>query len=98
MKINADLGVKLSTQTSTFELLNKTNHNICFCHDSESVFLQRKFLFGDWFRLFFHQRKNADKNTPEAKTNNFRWFPFAEVLYEATEQYKFYAGIDGGVK
>jgi predicted glycosyltransferase len=46
----------------------------------------------------FVNSKIWDKNTPEAKTNNFRWFPFAEVLFEATEQYKFYAGIDGGVQ
>jgi hypothetical protein len=45
----------------------------------------------------FVNSKISDKNTPEAKTNNFRWFPFASA-FEATEQYKFYAGIDGGVQ
>ena len=99
MKINADLGVKLSTQTSSFELLTKNESQyLLFAMTPKVSFYKGNSYLAIGSDFSFINGKNADKNTTEAKTNNFRWFPFAEVLYEATEQYKFYAGIDGGVK
>ena len=98
-KINADLGVKLSTQKSTFELLNQnqSQYLVTSLKPKISFYKGNSYLaIGSDFS--FVNSKISDKNTEEAKTNNFRWFPFAEVLYEATEQYKFYAGIDGGVQ
>ena len=64
----------------------------------KSVFLQRKFLFGDWFRLFSFINGKMQIKTHQKQNQQFQMVSFAEVLYEATEQYKFYAGIDGGVK
>lgn len=98
-KINADLGVKLSTQKSTFDLLNQnqSQYLVTSLKPKISFYKGNSYLaIGSDFS--FVNAKISDKNTAEAKTNNFRWFPFAEVLYEATEQYKFYAGIDGGVQ
>ena len=98
-KINADLGVKLSTQKSTFDLLNQnqSQYLVTSVKPKISFYKGNSYLaIGSDFS--FVSSKISDKNTAEAKTNNFRWFPFAEVLYEATEQYKFYAGIDGGVQ
>ena len=98
-KINADLGVKLSTQKSTFDLLNQnqSQYLVTSLKPKISFYKGNSYLaIGSDFS--FVNSKISDKNTAEAKINNFRWFPFAEVLYEATEQYKFYAGIDGGVQ
>lgn len=98
-KINADLGVKLSTQKSTFDLLNQnqSQYLVTSLKPKISFYKGNSYLaIGSDFS--FVNAKISDKNTAETKTNNFRWFPFAEVLYEATEQYKFYAGIDGGVQ
>ena len=98
-KINADLGVKLSTQKSTFDLLNQnqSQYLVTSLKPKISFYKGNSYLaIGSDFS--FVSSKISDKNTAETKTNNFRWFPFAEVLYEATEQYKFYAGIDGGVQ
>ena len=98
-KINADLGVKLSTQKSTFDLLNQnqSQYLVTSLKPKISFYKGNSYLaIGSDFS--FVNAKISDKNTAEAKINNFRWFPFAEVLYEATEQYKFYAGIDGGVQ
>lgn len=98
-KINADLGVKLSTQKSTFELLNQNQSQYLVTSLKPKIsFYKGNFYLAIGSDFSFVNVKLSDKNTEEAKTNNFRWFPFAEVLYEATEQYKFYAGIDGGVQ
>ncbi len=98
-KINADLGVKLSTQKSTFDLLNQnqSQYLVTSLKPKISFYKGNSYLsIGSDFS--FVNSKISDKNKEETKENNFRWFPFAEVLYEATEQYKFYAGIDGGVQ
>lgn len=99
MKINADLGVNLSTQDSKFSLLNENQSNFLLTSLKPKIsFYKGNSYLAIGSDFSFVNAKISDKNTAEAKTNNFRWFPFAEVLYEATEQYKFYAGIDGGVQ
>lgn len=99
MKINADLGVNLSTQDSKFSLLNKNQSNFLLTSLKPKIsFYKGNSYLAIGSDFSFVNAKISDKNTAETKTNNFRWFPFAEVLFEATEQYKFYAGIDGGVQ
>lgn len=99
MKINTDLGVKLSTQNTKFSLLsaNQSNFLLTSLNPKVSFYKGNSYLaIGSDFS--FINSKISDKNTPEAKANEFRWFPFAEVLVEATEQYKFYAGVNGGIQ
>ncbi len=99
MKINADLGVNLSTQDSKFSLLNENQSNFLLTSLKPKIsFYKGNSYLAIGSDFSFVNAKIWDKNTPEAKTNDFKWFPFAEVLFEATEQYKFYAGIDGGVQ
>ena len=61
------------------------------------------FYKGDSYLLIgsnfsFLNSKNSNNITEESKNNKFYWFPKAEVLVAAADEFKFYGGIDGGLK
>lgn len=99
MKINTDLGVNLSTQKSKFSLLNENQAQFLLTSLKPKVsFYKGNSYLAIGSDFSFVNSRIWDKNTPDVKMSDFRWFPFAEVLVEATEQYKFYAGVDGGIR
>ena len=95
---NADLGVDLETVNSKFELLNQNNSNqLNFTLAPKVTFYKGEsyLLIGSDFS-FLHS-KLSDINA-ENKGSKFYWFPRAEVLVAAADEFKFYGGIDGGLK
>jgi len=95
---NADLGIDLETVNSKFELLNQNNSNqLNFTLSPKVTFYKGEsyLLIGSDFT--FLNSKLSDF-TGENKGSKFYWFPRAEVLVAAADEFKFYGGIDGGLK
>jgi len=95
---NADLGIDLETVNSKFELLNQNNSNqLNFTLSPKITFYKGEsyLLIGSDFS--FLNSKLSDF-TGENKGSKFYWFPRAEVLVAAADEFKFYGGIDGGLK
>lgn len=96
---NGDLGLSLGTVNSKFDILSKNTNNQFNFNLSPKV----TFYKGDSYLLIgsdfsFLNSKNSNNVTEESKNNKFYWFPKAEVLVAATDEFKFYGGIDGGLK
>lgn len=95
---NGDLGINLETVNSKFDILNKsTNNQFNFTLSPKVTFYK-----GDSYLLIgsdfsFLNSKNSNIGG-DAKNNKFYWFPKAEVLFAAADEFKFYGGIDGGLK
>jgi len=95
---NGDLGIDLETVNSKFELLNQNNSNqLNFTLSPKVTFYKGEsyLLIGSDFS--FLNSKLSDF-TGENKGSKFYWFPRAEVLVAAADEFKFYGGIDGGLK
>lgn len=98
--MNADLGIGLETLRTEFSLLNENYSNYMNAELSPKL----KFFKGESYLMIgsgfsFLNSKFNDKNLAEEGTfNKTYWFPKAEVLFAANDQFKFYAGIDGGLK
>ena len=96
---NGDLGINLETVNSKFDILNKnTNNQFNFTLSPKVTFCK-----GDSYLLIgsdfsFLNSKNSSNLTDESKNSKFYWFPKAEVLVAAADEFKFYGGIDGGLK
>ena len=95
---NGDLGINLETVNSKFDILNKsTNNQFNFTLSPKVTFYK-----GDSYLLIgsdfsFLNSKNSNIGG-DSKNNKFYWFPRAEVLVAAADEFKFYGGIDGGLK
>lgn len=95
---NADLGIDLETVNSKFELLNQNNSNqLNFTLSPKVTFYKGEsyLLIGSDFS--FLNSKLSDF-IGENNGSKFYWFPRAEVLVAAADEFKFYGGIDGGLK
>ncbi|SIT95592.1 TonB dependent receptor [Epilithonimonas bovis DSM 19482] len=95
---NGDLGINLETVNSKFNILNKsTNNQFNFTLSPKVTFYKGDsyFLIGSDFS--FLNSKNTSIGG-DSKNNKFYWFPRAEVLVAAADEFKFYGGIDGGLK
>lgn len=96
---NGDLGINMETVNSKFDILNKnTNNQFNFTLSPKVTFYKGDsyFLIGSDFS--FLNSKNSSNVTEESKNNKFYWFPRAEVLVAAADEFKFYGGVDGGLK
>ncbi|WP_312761290.1 TonB-dependent receptor [Epilithonimonas sp.] len=96
---NGDLGINLEIVNSKFDILNQnTNNQFNFTLSPKVTFYK-----GDSYLLIgsdfsFLNSKNSSDVAEESKNNKFYWFPKAEVLVAAADEFKFYGGIDGGLK
>jgi hypothetical protein len=96
---NGDLGINLETVNSKFDILNKnTNNQFNFTLSPKVTFYK-----GDSYLLIgsdfsFLNSKNSNQFAGDSKNNKFYWFPKAEILVAALDEFKFYGGVDGGLK
>lgn len=95
---NGDLGIDLETVNSKFDILNKNSNNqfnftlspkVTFYKDGSYL------LIGSDFSFLNSKNSNI---FADSKNNKFYWFPRAEILIAAMEEFKFYGGINGGLK
>lgn len=97
--LNGDLGIGLQTQQTDFSILNQNSANFFNFEVSPKVTFfknQSYLMLGSDFS--FLNSKNVNNISPESTSNKTFWFPKAEILYYATPQFQFYAGVDGGLK
>ena len=98
--LNADLGVGLDAVTTEFTIRNANTSNFV------NVGLTPKVSFrkGDSYlslgsNFSFLNGKNDNLLLAEQlKTNKMYWFPQAEFQIAAVNEFKFYGGVDGGLK
>ncbi|MBC7556250.1 MAG: TonB-dependent receptor, partial [Chryseobacterium sp.] len=98
-KFNTDLGVKLETLKTDFALLNQNNSNFF----NASLTPQISFYKNDSYlkigaNVNFLNRSNESLILPQYKKNEILWSPKVEVLFAVQDEFKFYAGVDGGLK
>lgn len=99
VKANADLGIGLETVNTKFDILNK-NRNDLFNFNLTPKFTFYKghsyLSIGSDFSFFNQKHESIIFN--QEKNSQFYWFPKAELQVAATDDFKFYGGVDGGLK
>ena len=100
MMFNADLGVNLETLRSEFSLLNENASNFFNATLSPKMtFFKGKSYLMIGSDFSFLNAKNSNRIlTEEVQNNKTYWFPKAELQFAATDEFKFYAGVEGGLK
>ncbi|MCQ4034995.1 TonB-dependent receptor [Kaistella montana] len=98
--MNADLGINLETINSEFSLLNDNTSNYFNATLSPKLtfFKGKSYLMVGSGFSFLNGKNNSNLLTEEAKNNKTYWFPKAEVQIAAADEFKFYGGVDGGLK
>lgn len=99
IKMNADLGLGLETVNTKFGILDKNESNLLNANLAPKVtFYKGKsyLILGSDFSFFSQKHQNLFLD--QEKNSKVYWFPKAEVQIAALDQFKFYAGVDGGLK
>lgn len=97
---NADLGINLETVKTDFDLLNKNSSQFLNASLSPKI----SFFKGNSYLMLgsdfsFLNAKNSNMILAEqVKNNKTYWFPKAELQFAAADEFKFYAGVTGGLK
>ena len=97
-KVNGDLGINLENANSAFDILTKNvNNQLNFTLSPKATFYKGEsyLMIGSDFSFVNSKISNVFSSETE---NKFFWFPKAEILFVADNGFKFYGGVDGGVK
>lgn len=100
INLNADLGVGLETVKTDFSIGNRNSSNFF----NTSLTPKVTFRKGDSYLMLgssfsFLNAKNSNNTMAEQmKNNKTYWFPQAEFQFAAAKEFKFYGGVDGGLK
>ncbi|MGU3377070.1 TonB-dependent receptor [Chryseobacterium sp. M5A1_1a] len=99
INLNADLGIGLEAVKTDFEIGDKNSSNF-FNADLAPKVTFRK---GDSYLMLgssfsFLNAKNSNTQMDQMKNNKSYWFPKAEFQFAAAKEFKFYGGVDGGLK
>lgn len=97
--MNADLGIGLETVTSTFAIVDKNSSNYFNANLAPSF----KFMKGNSYLVLgsdfsFLNGKYQSNSVSETDRKKTYWFPKAELQFAATDEFKFFAGVNGGLK
>ena len=100
VRLNGDLGINLETLKSDFKILNENSSSFFNATLSPKVtfFKGNSYLMVGSDFSFLNGRNSNTVLPEELKNNKTYWFPKAELQFAATDEFKFYAGIDGGLK
>ncbi|MEC5394314.1 TonB-dependent receptor [Bergeyella sp. RCAD1439] len=97
--LNADLGLGMNARNTTFSLLNRNTSNLFSMEAAPKITFYKGDSYlrlGSGFALMNYRINHRDLTQAET-TNKFYWFPQAEALFAASDEFKFYAGVDGGL-
>ncbi len=97
--MNADLGLGLETQNTTFKILtgNSSDFLNLTAAPKLTFYKGKSYLtIGSGF-AFLNGKNDNSLLSEKVKTSKTYWFPKAELLFAAADEFKFYAGIDGGL-
>ncbi|QOW09082.1 TonB-dependent receptor [Kaistella flava (ex Peng et al. 2021)] len=100
VNFNADLGLNLETVKTDFELLDKNSSQFLNATLAPKMtFFKGKSYLMIGYDFSFLNAKNSNMILAEqVKNNKTYWFPKAELQFAAADEFKFYAGITGGLK
>ena len=100
VRLNGDLGINLETLKSDFKILNENSSSFFNATLSPKVtfFKGNSYLMVGSDFSFLNGRNSNTVLPEELKNNKTYWFPKAELQFAATDEFKFYAGVDGGLK
>ncbi|AZA99010.1 TonB-dependent receptor [Chryseobacterium joostei] len=99
INLNADLGVGLEAVKTDFEIGNKNSSNFFNTNLAPKVTFRKGesyLMLGSLFS--FLNAKNSNIQMEQMKNNKTYWFPQAEFQVAAAKEFKFYGGVDGGLK
>ncbi|WP_419870584.1 TonB-dependent receptor [Chryseobacterium sp. CT-SW4] len=99
INLNADLGVGLEAVKTDFSIRERNSSN----YFNTSLAPKLTFAKGDSYLMIgssfaFLNGKNSNDQMAQVKNNKTYWFPQAEFQYAAAKEFKFYGGVDGGLK
>lgn len=100
INLNADLGVGVEAVKTDFGINDKNSSNFF----NTSLTPKVTFRKGDSYLMLgsgfsFLNAKNSNNTMGgEVKNNKTYWFPQAEFQVAAAKEFKFYGGVDGGLK
>lgn len=100
LSLNADLGLGIESQKTEFDLLNKNKSNFFNFGITPKITLFKGnsyLMLGSNFSLASGKNEGAQL-LEEEKLSKTYWFPKAELMLAATDEFSFYAGVDGGLK
>ncbi|WP_312342891.1 TonB-dependent receptor [Chryseobacterium binzhouense] len=98
--MNADLGLGLETVKTDFALLSKNSATFFNADIAPKITFAKGesyLTLGSVFN-FLNARNSNMMLAEEVKNNKTYWFPKAEFQVAASNEFKFYGGIDGGLK
>ena len=100
VNMNADLGLNVETVKTDFALLNENSSQFL----NATVATKVTFFKGNSYLMigsnfsFVNEKTSNLIVAEQVKNNKTYWFPKAELQFAATDEFKFYAGVDGGLK
>lgn len=98
--MNADLGLGLETVKTDFALLSRNSATFFNADIAPKITFAKGesyLTLGSVFN-FLNARNSNTMLAEEVKNNKTYWFPKAEFQVAASNEFKFYGGIDGGLK
>ncbi|SMP11167.1 TonB-dependent receptor [Chryseobacterium profundimaris] len=98
--LNADLGVGVEAVKSEFAILDQNSSNFVNLNLAPKVTFRKGdsyLMLGSSFAFLNSKNQNA-MMAEQMKNNKTYWFPQAEFQYAAADEFKFYGGVDGGLK
>ncbi|CAA7197010.1 porin family protein [Chryseobacterium potabilaquae] len=100
ISLNADLGVGLETIKTDFAIRDKNSSNFFNTSLTPKVTFRKGesyLMLGSSFD-FLNAKNSSDLWDGQIKNNKTYWFPQAEFQLAAANGFKFYGGVDGGLK
>jgi len=98
--MNADLGVGLETVQTDFAIRDENSATFFNTNLSPKLTFAKGdsyLMIGSSF-VFLNAKNSSLLMAEEMKSNKTYWFPQAEFQFAAAKEFKFYGGVDGGLK
>lgn len=98
--MNADLGLGIQNIYSRFELLNQNQSQFFNLDATPKIifFKDKSYLMIGSGISYLNSKYSSLALFNEKGNSGVYWFPKAEALFAASDLFKFYAGIDGGLQ
>jgi hypothetical protein len=100
INLNADLGIGVEAVKSEFAILDQNSSNFVNLNLTPKVTFRKGdsyLMLGSSFAFLNSKNQNL-MMAEQMKNNKTYWFPQAEFQYAAADEFKFYGGVDGGLK
>ncbi|KIA83704.1 TonB-dependent receptor [Kaistella solincola] len=100
INFNADLGLNVETLKTDFDILDKNSSEFLNATVAPKItfFKENSYLMIGSDFSFLNAKNSNLSLADQVKNNKTYWFPKAELQFAAADEFKFYAGITGGLK